>query len=346
MKAIVVRQYGGPEMARLEEVDVPPIGPDEVLVKVHSVTVNRTRDLNVIKGEAGGLDALPIVPGQDPAGEIVELGSEVKDRRRGDRVFVSSRITCGNCAACIARQNSDCLSFINIGIHRWGGYAEYVTAPARVTYPLPDQLSYAEGAVAMRHFPLAFQQLGRKTGVKPGEWVLVMGASGGLGSSLVQVAKLHGANVIAGAGGDERVTKAMALRADHGINYRKEDLTERVMEITGGHGVDVICENISDPTTFPAAFASLAEMGRLVTSGAQGGGTVSVNMKQLYQNRQSILGATGHDPGDIERAMDAVGSGKIKASIDLVLPLDKLTEAFKLIQDRKVSGKIVIDPHL
>lgn len=344
MQAIVVRRYGGPEVIAVEEVETPRPAAGEVLVKVHAVTVNRTRDLNVCAGQAGGADVLPLVPGQDPAGEIVAVGAGVAATRIGERVIVSSRMTCGVCEQCREGHGSDCRLSRHIGIHRWGGYAELVAVPAALAYPIADRLSFAEAAVAMRHFPMAFQQLEAKAGLKAGEWVLVMGASGGLGSALVQVARLRGANVIAGAGGDERVAVAMALGAGHGINYRREDLTKRVREITGGTGANVICENISDPTTFPAAFAALAVMGRLVTSGAHGGGTVPVNMKQLYQSRQRIIGAAGYDQGDVVEAMEAAGRGALKATVDLELPLAKLHEAFRLIQDRQVKGKIVINP--
>jgi D-arabinose 1-dehydrogenase-like Zn-dependent alcohol dehydrogenase len=344
MKAMIVRAYGGPEALRLEAVDKPRPAAGEVLVMVRAVTVNRTRDLNVVAGQAGGPDALPLIPGQDPAGEIVEVGEGVDNARRGERVIVSSRMICGQCDYCRSGRGSDCPKSRHIGIHRAGGYAEYVAVPAEQAVPIADSLGFAEAAVAMRHFPMAYQQLRGKVEVKPGEWVLVMGASGGLGSACIQVAKLMGAKVIAGAGGDERVAAGMALGADYGVNYRTEDLTKRVREITGGRGVDAICENISDPTTFPAAFASLAMMGRLVTAGAHGGGTVPVNMKQLYQSRQRILGSAGHDPLDIVMAMEGAGSGKLKAKVDLVMPLDKLHDAFALIHDRKVAGKIVIDP--
>jgi NADPH2:quinone reductase len=344
MKAMIVRAYGGPEALRLEDVENPRPAAGEVLAAVRAVTVNRTRDLNVIAGEAGGPEALPLVVGQDPAGDIVETGAGVDPALLGKRVIVSSRITCGQCEHCMARQSSDCRNARNIGIHRWGGYAELIAVPASQVIPLADGLAYAEAAVAMRHFPMAFQQLRGKAGLRSGEWVLVMGASGGLGSACVQVARLMGAKVIAGAGGDERVAAAMALGADVGINYRKEKLTERVREITGGAGVNVVCENISDPTTFPAAFASLAMLGRLVTAGAHGGGTVPVDMKQLYQKRQRILGSAGHDIQDILDAMRYAGKGTLKAKVDLVLPLERLHEAFRLIHERKVAGKIVIDP--
>lgn len=345
MKAIIVRSYGGPEVIRLEQVATPQPAAGEVLIKVRAVTVNRTRDLNVCAGQAGGPEALPLVPGQDPSGEIVELGAGVDSARCGQRVIVSSRLTCGVCELCKAGHGSDCRRSRHIGIHRWGGYAEYIAVPASQVTAIADHLSFAEAAVAMRHFPMAMQQLGQtKAALNSGEWVLVMGASGGLGSACIQVARMRGAKVIAGAGGDERVAAAMIFGADHGINYRTTNLTERVREITAGHGADVICENISDPTTFPAAFASLAVMGRLVTSGAHGGGTVPVDMKQLYQNRQRIIGAAGHDPQDITAAMAGAGKGLLKAKVDLVLPLDKLHDAFALIGERKVSGKIVIDP--
>lgn len=344
MKAMIVRAYGGPESLRLENVATPRPAAGEVLVAVRAVTVNRTRDLNVMAGEAGGPEALPLVVGQDPAGDIVEVSPGADKALIGKRVIVSSRITCGDCEHCRARRSSDCRNARNIGIHRWGGYAEFIAVPETQVIGLADSLGYAEAAVAMRHFPMAFQQLRGKAGVQRGEWVLVMGASGGLGSACVQVAKLLGAKVIAGAGGDERVAAAMALGADFGINYRKEKLTERAREITAGKGVDVVCENISDPTTFPAAFASLAMLGRLVTAGSHGGGTVPVDMKQLYQKRQRILGSAGHDIEDILEAMRHAGDGILKAKVDLVLPLERLHEAFRLIHERKVAGKIVIDP--
>ncbi len=344
MKAIVVRAYGGPENAVLDEVQTPQQTSGEVLVKVRAVTVNRTRDLNVIGGEVRANDALPLVPGQDPAGEVVELGPDVTTCQVGDRVIVSSWVTCESCAACRAGRTSDCARSVNLGIHRWGGYAEYIAAPARVVYPIAERLSFAEAAVAMRHFPQAFQQLDAKAQVECGEWVLVMGASGGLGSACVQVAKHRGATVIAGAGSDDRVAAAMALGADYGVNYRRQDLTARVKELTEGRGVDIICEDISDPTTFPAAFACLARYGRLVTSGAHGGGNVTVNMRQLYGQRQKILGVAGQNCDDIVKAMDGAGNGTLKAMVELVLPLAKLHAAFDMINDRSVTGKIVIDP--
>lgn len=343
---MLVRRYGGPEQIRLEQVDVPRPTGGEVLVRVAATTVNRTRDLNICAGIVAGPEALPLVPGQDPAGTIVEVGAGVTSRKAGERVIVSSRIVCGACASCTQGRHSECRSQSQIGINRWGGYAEFVAVPERQAIPIADRLNFSEAAVAMRHFPMAFQQVDAKAALAAGETVLVMGASGGLGSAVVQVAKLRGATVIAGAGGDERVAAALALGADHGVNYRKADLTARVMEITGGRGVGAVFENISDPTTFPQAFACLAPLGRLVTSGAHGGGTVPVDMKRLYGKRLRIIGAAGYDGGDAINAIEAAGCGRLRAVVDLELPLGKLHAAFDLIDQRKVTGKIVINPAL
>jgi NADPH:quinone reductase-like Zn-dependent oxidoreductase len=346
MRAIVVRDYAGPEAIKLETVPVPRPAPDEILVQVRAVTVNRTRDLNVCLGKVVGAEALPLVPGQDPAGLVAGVGADVTGLNVGDAVIVNSRMPCGRCSHCVDGRTSECRAFQHIGIHRWGGYAEFVAVPARQAQQLPPGLDFAHAAVAMRHFPMAFQQIDRKAEVKPGQWVLVMGASGGLGTACVQVAKYRGAHVIAGAGADERVAAAIALGADHGVNYRREDLVARVKAITGGRGVDVVCENISDPTTWPAAFQCLAPHGRLVTSGAHGGGVVPVDMKHLYHNRLSILGVAGSDERDNANAMAAAGSGAIKGVVERIMRLDALLDAFELIISRKVTGKIVIDPSL
>ncbi|MFM1816125.1 MAG: hypothetical protein RLZ98_2820 [Pseudomonadota bacterium] len=346
MKAMVVRKYGGQDAIDLEEIDTPRPKKGEVLVQVRAVTVNRTRDLNVIKGSVVGPEYLPLIPGQDPAGQIVELGKGVADRKVGERVIISSKISCGKCPACKAGHDSDCRKSQSIGIHRPGGYAEFVAVPASQCFPISKKLTFGEAAVIMRHVPMAMQQLDRKAGVRKGDWVLVMGASGGLGSACVQVAKYLGAKVIVGAGGDDRVRQAMALGGDYGINYRKQNLSKKVREITEGHGVDVVCENISDPSTWPEAFKSMAPLGRMVTSGAHGGGKVEVDMKYLYHHRLQIIGAAGSDKQNVADAFVAAGKGRIKAVVDLELPLAELTRAFDLIDQRKVAGKVVIDPAL
>jgi NADPH:quinone reductase len=346
LKAIVLHEFGGPEVLRADDVPTPRPAESEIVIKVHSVSVNRTLDCIVRAGRYPVKIQLPHILGADPAGEIVEIGSTVTQYKRGDRVAVISAAPCKTCTACLRGSEGHCVGSKRIGIDCWGGYAEYIVVPARCAVRIPGDVSFADATVITRHFPMAFNLLIDKAGVKPGERVLVMGASGALGSSCVQVAKMLGATVIAGAGTDERVELAKTYGADLGINYRAQDLAREVMRLTDNEGVDIVCENISDPTLWPAAFASLAPDGRLVTAGAHGGGTVSLDVKRLYMRRLRILGAAGTNLGDVEKALDAACKRRVRAIIQRIMPLRDATEAHRIVEQNQTAGKLILDPTL
>ena len=344
MKAIVLKEFGGPEVLRYENVPDPKAAAGEIVLKVYSVSVNRTLDLVVRAGNYPVEIQMPHVLGVDPAGEVVEIGEGVHGFAIGDRVAVVSLIACQQCKQCLKGEEACCVASQHIGLHRWGGYAEYAAVPAANAFKLPDNLSYAHGSVVTRHFPMAFNQLTSKADVKPGAWVLVMGATGALGNCCVQVAKMLGAKVIAGAGADERVELAKSYGAEFGINYRKQDLSAEVMSLTGNQGVDVVCENISDPTLWPGAFNSLAINGRMVTAGAHGGGTVTLDVKRLYMRRLRIIGTAGTNAPDVYKALDAAGQGRIRAIIDRIMPLREAAEAHRIVEKNQIRGKIILDP--
>ena len=344
MKAIVLKEFGGPEVLRWEDLPAPKLAAGEVLIKVHSVSVNRTLDCIVRAGKYLVKIQLPHVLGADPAGEVVELGDGVTKFEPGDRVAVISATPCQKCAPCLKDEDFNCVDSKRIGVDRWGGCAELIAVPARYAMKLPDEISFVEGTVIARHFPMAFNLLISKADVKPGERVLVMGATGALGSSCVQVAKMLGAKVIAGAGTDERVELAKSYGADFGVNYRAHDLAKEVMRLTDNQGVDIVCENISDPTLWPAAFASLAINGRLVTAGAHGGGTVRLDAKRLYMRRLRIIGAAGTSLSDVEKALDAARQGKIRAIINRTIPLSNAAEAHRIVEQNQIAGKLILDP--
>jgi NADPH:quinone reductase len=344
MKAIVLNEFGGPEVLRYGNVPIPKAAAGEIVLKVYAVSVNRTLDLVVRAGKYPVKIHMPHVLGVDPAGEVVEIGEDVSGFAIGARVAVVSFIACRHCKQCLKGEEACCVASQHIGLHRWGGYAEYVAVPAGNAFKLPDNIAYADGSVITRHFPMAFNQLTSKADVKPGEWVLVMGATGALGNCCVQVAQMLGAKVIAGAGADERVELAKSYGADFGINYRKQDLTAEVMRLTGNQGVDVVCENISDPTLWPGAFNSLAINGRMVTAGAHGGGTVSLDMKRLYMRRLRIIGTAGTNVPDVYKALDAAGQGRIRAIIDRTMPLHQAAAAHRIVEKNQIPGKIILDP--
>ncbi len=334
MKAIVIREFGPPSVMRMEEVPTPVPGPGEVLVEVHAVSVNRTLDLIVRAGKYAKKVTLPHVLGADPSGLIVALGPGVTARELGDRVATTGRLSGAGAA----------VPPLMLGVHVWGGYAQYVKLPVAATYLIPEGVDFAAATCVTRHAPTAFHLLRDRAKLQNGEWVLVMGAAGGLGSAGVQAAKYLGAHVIAGAGSNERVQAAMKLGADAGINYRAQDLTAEVLRVTGGSGVNVVFENIGAPDLFPKAFGALARFGRLVTAGGHGGGVVPLDVNHLYLNQITVIGATGGSPDDVTLSLQAAAQGKFSALIDQILPLSEAARAHEIVETRSGLGKMLLDP--
>jgi NADPH:quinone reductase-like Zn-dependent oxidoreductase len=333
MKAIVIRQFGDPSVLNLEDVSQPALEAGEIAIKVRAVTVNQTLDVALRAGKYARRPPLPHVPGSDGAGEVAAVASDVKSFKVGDRVV---------CHPIVGRQPGGALKLL--GVDTWGTYADFVKVPASTVQIVPDTLDFITAAVVGRHGPLAFTQLRDRAQVKPGEWVLVMGATGGLGSTLVQAAKYLGARVIAAAGSDERVAAAVQLGADEGINYRSQDLTAEARRITNGAGVNVVLDNIGDPVTFPKALASLAFQGRLVTAGGHGGGNVPLDVKYLYLNVITIVGNPIDTAENFKLALKLAAEGKLKVLIDKVLPLKDARRAHEIVEQRSGIGKVVLTP--
>lgn len=332
MRAIVFREFGAPSVMRLEDVDTPALGPTDVLIAVHAVSVNRTLDLAVRAGRYVRPVSLPHVLGADPSGVIVAIGSQVETRKIGDRVVTSPSIK-----PATATEGP-----VLLGVQVWGGYAEFVRVPAAATHLIPNGLDFDAATVIARHAPMALHLLEDKAKLAASESVLVMGATGGLGSAGVQIAKYLGATVIAGVGADARLDAAKQLGADWAVNYRSHLLDEEVMRITGGRGVDVVFENIGDPQLFPRAFASLARGGRLVTAGSHGGGIVPLDVSRLYLRQLTVLGSTGQTPADVARSLQAAAEGRIRALIAGTMPLEDAVLAHQLVESGTVAGKIVL----
>lgn len=333
MKAIVIREFGKPDVLNLEDVPEPSLGAGQILIKVRAATVNQTLDVAVRAGKYARRPLLPHVLGSDASGEVVAVATDVSSPKVDDRVV---------CHPFVGRQSNGLPQLL--GVDTWGTYADFVKVPAGTVQIVPDELDFVTAAVVARHGPLAFTQLRERAQLKPGEWVLIMGASGGLGSTLVQAAKYLGAQVIAAAGSDAGVRTAIELGADHGINYRTQDLTDETKRLTGGAGVNVVADNIGDPVTFPKALASLGFQGRFITAGAHAGGQVTLDVKHLYLNVITIFGNPMDTPENFRLALKVAAEGKIKALIQKVLPLREARHAHEIVESRSGIGKVVLTP--
>jgi NADPH:quinone reductase len=345
MKAIVIHEFGPPEVMRYEEVADPVPRGGEIRIKVHAATVNRVLDVSLRAGkETRRNPVLPLIPGVDCAGIVDALGAGVTRWKIGDRVAAAGTMPLDPVA-------EDGKGYAGpsgmMGIKRPGGFAELVAVPACAAVRVPAGLDFHAAAVIMRHAPTAWNLLVNTAELKAGETVLIMGAGGNLGMTGIQIAKnVIGAKVIAAAGSDERVRHGIELGADHGINYNTQDLRAEALRLTGGKGVNVLYDNIANPKVLPLAFLALGFRGRLVTAGAHAGPVVPIDFAHLYHNQITIRGQPGYHPPDREKCFAAAAQGKIKAQIEKLLPLSRAVEAHRLVESGEVTGKIVLDPTL
>lgn len=345
MKAIVIHQYGSPDVLSYEDVPDPIPRAGEIRVRVRGATVNRVLDVSLRAGrETARGPVLPLIPGVDCAGTVDAVGSEVSRWRIGDRVAAEGVMPLDICA----EDRSGYRGRMGmLGINRPGAFAEFAILPACAAVAVPKHLDFHRAAVVMRHVPTAWNLLMQVAQLKRDEAVLIMGAGGNLGTIGIQIAKnVIGARVIAAAGSDERVSLARKLGADHGVNYAKEDLFEEVMRITGGKGINVLYDNVANPMVLPIAFRTIGMQGRLVTAGAHAGPIVPIDFAHLYRKRISIKGDPGRLASDLPHCLAAASEGKIMPPIERVLPLSRAADAHRLVEASEGQGKIVLDPTL
>jgi len=340
MKAVLFRAHGGPDKLSYEDLPTPTIGPEDVLVRVKACALNHL-DIWIREGNPAYPMPLPHVLGSDVAGIVEQVGPHVDGVTVGQRVFLSPGISCWRCDACLAGRDNFCHSYGLLGAMVHGGYAEYVKVPVRNVLPIPENLSFEQAAA----FPLvsvtASHMLFALAGLQHGETVLIMGAGSGVGSMVVQMAKLAGARVITTVGSDDKIPKAVILGADAVINHAREKVSERVKLLTEGRGVDVVIEHIGHEV-WDSCLESLAKGGRLVTCGATTGGDVTLNLRYVFSRQLSIKGSYMGTRAELVKAAELMGQGRLISVIDRTFPLQEARAAQELMLSRKFFGKIVL----
>lgn len=343
MKAAVIHKHGGPEVLKYEDFPDPEYTADEVLVKVRACSINHL-DLWIRQGLRNVTINLPHICGCDVAGEVAEVGSAVEGIAKGDRVVVSPGVSCGRCEYCLSGKDNFCRQYQIIGgYERNGGYAEYVAVPPQNVIPKPENLSFEDIAAIPLTFLTAWHMLVTRAKVRAGETVLVIGGGSGVGSAATQVAKLHGATVIATAGSEDKMKKARQIGADYTINHSTQDIAEETRNLTKRRGVDIVFEHVGK-STWDKSIQSLTHGGRLITCGATSGPEVSLDIRYLYRRQLTIMGNYMGSKGEVLEIMKFVESGKLKPVVDRVMPLKSAAEAHKLIEDRAVFGKVILKP--
>ena len=344
MKASIFREFGGPEKLVYEDVSVPSIGRDEVLVRVRACALNHL-DIWVRQGIPAYKLILPHISGCDISGVVESVGDDVDITRikQGDRVIIAPGLSCFKCPYCLAGMDNLCETFRIIGGQVDGGYAEYANAPAINLIPIPDGISFEEAAAFPLTFVTSWHMLIERARLAPGEDVLIIGAGSGIGSAAVQIAKLTGARVIATGGGDEKLELAKKLGADEIINHSQEDFSHRVKEITNGRGADVVFEHVG-PATWDKSMASLAKNGRLITCGATTGPEVKIDLRYVFMRQQTIMGSIMGTRRELLQITNLIGQGRLKPVIDSTYPLSDARKAQERMLNRENFGKIILLP--
>jgi len=340
MKCVRIHRHGGLESLLLEEIDPPRIAPDEVLVNVKATSINHL-DLWVRQGIPGVKFPLPIIPGVDAAGVVAEKGEAVRHVAVGDRVVIAQGISCGHCRHCLNGNDNLCRDYKLIGEHRDGADAEYLAVPSHNVIQLSDKISFETAAASALVFLTAWQMMVEKAVVKPGEDVLVVGGSSGVGTAGIQIAKLFGARVIATTSTDQKAARLKELGADDIINYRRQSVLEEVRRLTAKRGVDVVFEHVGK-AVWDESIRSLAKGGTLVTCGATSGYGAVTDLRYVFYKQIRILGSTMGRKGDLLTILDCLERGTLKPVIDRVLPLSDVREAHRIVEAGEHVGKVVL----
>jgi 2-desacetyl-2-hydroxyethyl bacteriochlorophyllide A dehydrogenase len=343
MQVVSFHEYGGPEVLQSNYVTIPQPRGDEVLLKVKACGVNRA-DLLSRMGKIIGEGGLPHIPGTEVAGEVVSVGSLVRDRQPGDRVMVTPILYCGECDACKKGEDNMCTKGKVFGYDTKGGYAEYVTAPARYLVNIPQAVSYETAAALAATASTSWHMLVRRARLKPGETVLVVAAGSGIGVYAVQIARLMGARVIGTTGSQEKREKALALGAEVVIDHNSKGWSKRVRNATGGRGVDVVFEHVGE-ATWQESIRSLSRMGRLVTCGAFTGSQVMIDLWPMFSKELELIGSFGASYTDLEKVLELAAERSILPVLHAKLPLSQAIEAHRMLEKREVFGTIVLIPN-
>ena len=330
MKALVFAEHGGLEVLRIAEVPTPEPGPGEGLVRVEACSLNH-HDVFTRRGMQGISTPLPMVPGCDAAGVLAEVGEGVNGWTAGDRVLVDPLV---------GRTGM-------IGDTHWGACAEFVLVGADQLIALSDDVDAVTASCLPVAYGTAHRMLVTRGQLREGETILILGASGGVGTSCVMLAKMRGARVTAVAGTAAKCERLRELGADETIDSSVDDIVEHTRRTTGrlfsGGGYDVVV-NFTGGDTWAPSLRCAKLGGRVLTCGATAGYDPPTDLRYIWTGELDVRGSDGWSRDDLASLLGAVRAGTLTPVVDRVLPLDDAIEGMRVLEERAFFGKIVIVP--
>ena len=342
MKAVRMHESGSADCYIYEDAPEPVAGPGEVLVRVKAVALNHL-EAWAAKMPSTGVYPKPRILGADVSGVVEAIGPGVRSTTVGAEVMLHPGVSCGTCVMCLGGEDNSCAGYHLIGQGRDGGMAELVVVPAANVFAKPAELSFEEAASIPLCFTTALHMILTRAHLRFGETVLVNAAGSGVGVAAIQIARLHGARVIASAGSEPKLAKARELGAHETINYITDDLADAARKLTGGRGVDMVVENVGTDI-FEKSVKALARNGRVVTCGATAGPNATLNVTRLFLAQQTIYGSFMGTKDELLRYMPCFTDGRLRPVVDAVYPLRDARVAVARMLQREQFGKIVLVP--
>lgn len=342
MKAAFFKEHGGSDKIIYDDYKDPSPEVNDVVVRVKACALNHV-DMLLLDGRYPPPEGLPHVNGCEVTGTIETVGDRVKGLTKGQRVIIFPGFSCGTCEYCLRGERTVCMRYGYLGAARDGGYAELVKAPAANILPLPEAISFEQGAALPLAMLTSWHALVVQANVRAGQTVLVQAAGSGVGSAAIQIARLCGARVIATVGSDDKIDFARTLGAEKVVNYRTQDFVEEVKKWSNKRGVDVVVEHIGGET-FEKSVYALTRLGTLVTIGSHDTHWGRVDLRQMYSKNLRIVGTNLGSILELKIVLDHVVEGKLKPVIDRAFPLKDARAAVQHVLDRKNKGKVLLVP--
>ena len=342
MRALNLKQAGDPPVLEVIDVPTPNPGPHQALVRVAACGFCH-HDHSVMAGVLRRGVGRGVVLGHEISGLVEETGNEVTGLRPGDRVVSILTEACGHCDRCSTGREHRCREGEGIGHGRDGGFAEYVALSEHSLVKVPEGLDPIGAALLACPMGVTLQAVQETAQVAPGETVVVTGAGGGLGSHTVQAAAALGARVLAVSSSPEKENALLGLGAAEVLGDSGLDFAELVMAMTGDEGANVVIDTVGS-ALFPSALRSLAQFGRLVLLGEIQGQSVSLNPAEVIFRDARVLGASGVSRAMVEQTARMALEGKLRPVVALEMPIEQAAEAYRLVTERKPTGRIVLLP--
>lgn len=339
MKAVAIEAHGTLDQVKILDLPLPEPGPGQVRIRVHFAALNRL-DLYTVHGIKGLVLKMPHILGSDAAGTIDQVGPGVTGWFPGDRATFNPGVWCGQCERCRAGEESECATYGIVGETQMGSMAEFAVVPAPNLYKLPASFPLEHAAAASLVFQTAYRMVA-KAQVKAGDVVVVLGAGSGLSTALLQLAKLHGARIIATTSSPAKMEQARKLGADEVVNYKTEDWSKRVWELTGKRGADVVFDAIGKET-LNASIRALRKGGRVVIPGGTSGQVVELDLRYVFWKQVQLLGSTMGNPREFRAAMDLVVQGAVRPVIGEIRPFAEARSAFETLERGLHFGKLLL----